>query len=253
MPSASSRGGPSCGARSAGAPPGRCGGRSATETRAAPSSRGQRGLLGRCARARRRRGANSACISSRSPGWRLVRQHVVGDARSGRGAGRAPAPAARSSARCAGTTAGMTCTTTIASKPAQPPPGPHPGVGAGPGQRPHGAREGSARRARRRARPAHRGTAGRVQVAHDTSVDVVPGLGQLVREGRRVGRDAALVGVGGADDGDLQRRATDASPSGTPSPGQTTVSRAHHAGRTSSASEPIMMPLTMSSTVLAGK
>ena len=93
------------------------------------------------------------------------------------------------------------------------------------------------------------------------------GVGELVREGRRVGGDAALVGVGGADDGDLEggdgvtggspRRSvewlTRAGERGIPNVVRHTPSLERTTRSDSRASVPIMIPVTMSSTVLAGK
>ena len=89
----------------------------------------------------------------------------------------------------------------------QPAAGAHPGVGAGPREHAQGPRErldvgaaagdGLLPRVERR----------RVEVAPRHERDLVPGLGELVREGRRVGGDAALVGVRRTDERDLERGA----------------------------------------------
>ena len=141
----------------------------------------------------------------------LVRQHVVGDHH------RARAGAARAALGRAATDAGGAQQREVGGhdggddvdddddvEAAQPPPGAHPGVGTGPAQRADGARErldvGRAPGHGLLTRVELRG----VEVRPRHQRDVVAGLGQLVGQARRVGGDPALVGVGGADDRDLE-------------------------------------------------
>ena len=134
-------------------------------------------------------------------GTALVRQHVVGDHdRPRTGAGGAQQRQVRRDDRRDDVHDDHRV------EAAQPASGAHPRVGPGPGQRPDGAREG--RHVRRAAghRLLARVQPGRVEVAPRHQRHVVAGLGQVVRQGGRVRRDAALVGVGGADHRHLQRR-----------------------------------------------
>ncbi len=115
-PRASNRVGPGRWPGATGAPAGRCGGRSATDTRRAPRSRATRAWSAPCTRTESTR-AKSIDMSRPSPtgdSCGRTSWHTTTDC--GRGPG-APgtAPAARSSTRCAGTTAGLTWTTRMTS------------------------------------------------------------------------------------------------------------------------------------------
>ncbi len=144
------------------------------------------------------------------PGVALVRQHVVGDEDRAR-----PVPGCRAAAGASGAQQGQVggdhggddvhddddVDVTQAATGAQP------GVRARPGEHAQGARErldvgGSA---------GHGLLAGieraRVEVAPRHEGDLVAGLAQLVREGRRVGRHPTLEGVRGADERDGERGA----------------------------------------------
>ena len=186
----------------AAAPPGRCGGRSATEHVPRAELGGEAGLLVGVHQRRRRPGAAAPAISCRSPGW-LSCGSTLWAMSDGARAGPSTRRARRRGAqqRQVRRDDGRDDVhDDDGVEVAQPAPGAHPGVGPGPGQRPHGAREGRRRPARRPAPPARPGRAGRVEVAPRHERDVVAGLGQLVRQGGRVRGDAALVGVGGPDD-----------------------------------------------------
>ena len=141
----------------------------------------------------------------------LVGQHVVGDDHGARaGLPGACGRTATSAARAGGTQQGEVGRDDRRDdvddddqvEPAQPTTGPDPGVGTGPAERADGARE----------RLDIRGATGDgllagvepggVEVRPGDQRDVVPGLGQLVRQRRGVGRDPALVGVRGTHDRD---------------------------------------------------
>ena len=126
-PRASRRVGPGRGPREIGWPPGRCGGRSATETRRAPRSCARRAWSALCTstestreRSRPMSRASPGCGSSGSTLWQMTID--CGRAAGGADGSDAPwasarAPAARSMARWAGTAGGIACTTTMASSP----------------------------------------------------------------------------------------------------------------------------------------
>ncbi len=140
----------------------------------------------------------------------LVRQHVVRDehaARAVTGGGGAPDAGRTQQREVRGHDGRDDVHDDDDVDVAQPAPGAHPGVGARPRQHPQAAGKGLDV-----GRPAgHRLLAGvqrrGVEMAPRHERDVVPGIGQLVRQRRGVRGDAALVGVGGPDQRDLERGA----------------------------------------------
>ena len=205
--------------------------------------------------------ARRASMSCRSPGWpscgsTLCAMSTVRGPRPGRAVVRADTGGAQER-EVGGHDGGDDVDDDDDVDVAQPAAGAHPGVGARPGQHAQGAREGvdvgPAAGHRLLARVERR----RVEVAPRHEGDLVPGIGELVRERRRVGGDPALVGVGGPDERDLERGAEPATASRTRRSGPPELCQTPSLDLTtrseSSARLAIMMPLTMSSTVLAGK
>ena len=210
IPRESSRTSRSSSARSArgwGSPPGRCGGRSSSLTRVAPSSVASRACSSEWHDDRvdpLEEAAHQLPVAG--PG--LVRQDVVADddrARPAAGGARRPADAGGAQqGEVGGHHRGDDVDDDDDVDVAQPPAGAHPGVGTGPREHAQRPRErlDVGRAAGDRLLPGveHR----RVEVAPRHERDVVPGLGQLVRQRRRVRGDPALEGVRRPDDGDRQ-------------------------------------------------
>ncbi len=151
-------------------------------------------------------GPTEQCAHERSvPGPGLVGQHVVGDDDHPRAATTAR-PGRPQQREVGGHHGRHDVDDDDDVELAQPPAGPQPGVGARPRQDAQGAREGldvgSAARHRLLTRVEER----RVEVAPGDERDVVAGLGQLVRQRRRVRRHPALERVRRADERDPQGR-----------------------------------------------
>ena len=203
MPSERSRTGPSCAGRGSGGPPGRWGGRSTSRTRCAPRSAATRACSSEWT-THGIRAAQERTDERPVARVRLVRQDVVGDDDDARPAARPRRHPRRAAGRGAPGRRGDDVDEHDDVDVAQPPPGAHPGVGARPGQHAQGPGEG--RDVGRT--PGHgllaRVERRRVQVAPRDEGDVVPGVGQLVREARRVRGDPTLERVRGTDERDAQ-------------------------------------------------